>query len=93
MRSRCPLRERPRRRVIFGVDEGLVEEHQAVRLLAHARLTLGVPDAALIPHVGACALRRHQVLMAWTGRAPGRSMGARDCPAATEPCHDTADHS
>jgi hypothetical protein len=33
------------------------------------------------------------VLMAWTGRAPGRSMGARDCPAATEPCHDTADHS
>jgi hypothetical protein len=67
MRSRCPLRERPRRRVIqarhLGVDEGLVEEHQAVRLLAHARLAVGVPDPALIPHVGACALRRHQLFL------------------------------
>jgi hypothetical protein len=32
-----------------------------VRLLAHVRLTLSVPDLALIAHVGACALRRHQV--------------------------------
>jgi hypothetical protein len=61
MRSRWPLRERPRRRVIFGVDVSLVQEHQAVRLLAHAGLTLGMPDPALIPHVGACALRRHQL--------------------------------
>ena len=60
MRRRCPLRERPRRRVIFGVDVGLVQEHQPVRLLAHAGLTLSVPDPALIPHVDACALRRRQ---------------------------------
>jgi hypothetical protein len=64
MRSRWPLRDRPRRRVIqaghLGVDGGLIEKDQAVRLLAHARLTLGVPDPALIPHVGTCALRRHQ---------------------------------
>jgi len=45
----------------LGVDVGLVQKHQAVRLLAHARLTLGMPDPALIPHLGACALRRHQV--------------------------------
>jgi hypothetical protein len=61
MRSRWPLRERPRRRVIFGVDVRLVQEHQPVRLLAHARLTLVAPDPALIPHGGACALRRHQL--------------------------------
>jgi hypothetical protein len=40
------------------LDVGLIEKHQAVRLLAHARLALVAPDAALIPHVGACALRR-----------------------------------
>lgn len=59
MRNRWPRRERPRRRVIFGVDVGLVQEHQPVRLLTHAGLTLCPPDAAVIPHVGACALRRH----------------------------------
>jgi len=32
---------------------GLIEKHQAVRLLTHARLALGAPDPALIPHVGA----------------------------------------
>jgi hypothetical protein len=32
-----------------------------VRLLAHADLTVVSPSAAFIPHVGACALRRHQV--------------------------------
>jgi hypothetical protein len=45
----------------LGVDVRLIEKHQPMRLLAHARLTLGVPDPALIPHVGACALRRHQL--------------------------------
>jgi hypothetical protein len=30
-----------------------------VRLLAHAGLALCPPDAALIAHVGACALRGH----------------------------------
>jgi len=44
----------------LGVDVGLIEKDQAVRLLAHAGLTLGLPDLALIPHVGACALCRHQ---------------------------------
>src|SRR3712207_3714143 len=44
----------------LGVDVGLIEKDQAVRLLAHARLTLGMPDPALIPHVGACALRRNE---------------------------------
>jgi hypothetical protein len=38
-----------------------IQEHQPVRLLAHAGLTLCPPDAAFIPHVGACALRRHQL--------------------------------
>ena len=45
----------------LGVDVGLIEKDQPVRLLAHARLAMGVPDPALIPHIGACALRRHQV--------------------------------
>ncbi len=66
MRSRWPLRERPRRRVIaqarhLGVDGRLVQEHQPVRLLAHARLAVACPDPALIAHIGACALRRHQL--------------------------------
>jgi hypothetical protein len=45
----------------LGVDVCLIEKDQAVRLLAHARLTVVPPDPTLIPHVGACALRRHQV--------------------------------
>src|ERR671920_795797 len=32
-----------------------------MRLLAHARLALVSPDTTLIPNVGACALRRHQL--------------------------------
>ncbi len=44
----------------LGVDVRLIEKDQAVRLLAHAGLTVVSPDAALIPHVGACAFRRHQ---------------------------------
>ncbi len=43
----------------LGVDVGFVEKDQAMRLLAHARLTVVAPDPTLIPHVGACALRRH----------------------------------
>jgi hypothetical protein len=43
----------------LGVDVSLVHKHQAVRLLAHADLTLICPDTALIPNVGACALRGH----------------------------------
>jgi hypothetical protein len=45
----------------LGVDIGLIEKHQAVRLLAHVGLTLLRPDPALIPHVDACAFRRHQL--------------------------------
>lgn len=45
----------------LGVDEGLVQEHQPVRLLAHAGLTLLCPDPTLLTHVGACAFRRHQL--------------------------------
>ena len=45
----------------LGVDVGLIQKHQPVWLLAHARLALGVPDPALLTHVGACALRCHQV--------------------------------
>ena len=45
----------------LGGGARLIEKDQAVRLLAHARLAMGVPDPALIPHIGACALRRHQV--------------------------------
>ncbi len=44
----------------LGRGTGLIEKDEPVRLLAHARLTLGMPDPALIPHVSACALRRHQ---------------------------------
>jgi hypothetical protein len=58
MRSRWPSRA-PAQAGHLGVDVRLIEKDQAVRLLAHARLALGVPDAALIPHVGARALR-HQ---------------------------------
>ena len=45
----------------LGVDEGLIEKHQPMRLRAHARLALVSPDTTLIPKVGACALRRHQL--------------------------------
>jgi len=45
----------------LGVDVGLIEKHQPVRLLAHAGLTLNSPDPALIPNVDACALRGHLV--------------------------------
>ena len=44
----------------LGVDVSLVEEHQPMRLLAHAGLALGRPDPTLLTNVGACALRRHQ---------------------------------
>jgi hypothetical protein len=37
----------------LGVDLSLIQEHQPVRLLAHARLTLIRPDPTLVPHVGA----------------------------------------
>src|SRR5215213_800463 len=43
----------------LGVDEGLVEKDQPVRLLAHAGLTLARPDTTLVTNVGACALRGH----------------------------------
>jgi hypothetical protein len=46
----------------LGVDVCLVEKHQPMRLLTHAILTLTGLDPALIPHGGACALRRQQVL-------------------------------
>ena len=60
MRSRWPLRERPRSRVISALTYLSFRNIKPVRLLAHARLTLGMPDPALIPHIGACALCRHQ---------------------------------
>ena len=44
----------------LGVDVSLVEEHQPMRLLAHARLALPCPDAARLTNIGACALRRDQ---------------------------------
>ena len=43
----------------LGVDVSLIDEHQPVRVLAHARLTLTSPDAALVTNVGACAFRCH----------------------------------
>ena len=46
----------------LGVDVSLVKEDQAVWLLAHARLTLPCPEATLVTHIGACALRGHQLL-------------------------------
>ncbi len=45
----------------LGVDVSLVQKHQPMRLLTHAGLTLSSPDAALLPNVGACALRGHQL--------------------------------
>ena len=43
----------------LGVDGGLVQKHEPIRLLAHARLALPCPDPALVTHVGACAFRGH----------------------------------
>ena len=59
MRRRWPRRERPRRRVIIGVDVGLIEKHQPRRLLAHARLASACPDPAFLTYVGAGAFRGH----------------------------------
>ena len=45
----------------LGVYRGLVDEHQSVRFAAHRGLPLVDPDPAAFSHVGACALRRHQL--------------------------------
>src|SRR3954467_7659191 len=60
-RRRSPRRLRPRSRVIFSVDRGLVDEHQACRLKPHPGLTLLDPLPAPLTHVGAFALRGHQL--------------------------------
>ena len=61
MRNRSALAAAPAQASHLGVDVRLIQKHQSVWLLAHARLALGVPDPTLLTHVGACALRCHQV--------------------------------
>src|SRR5829696_8938008 len=70
----------------LGVDVRLIQKHQAVRLLAHARLTVACPDPALIAHVGTCALRRHQGLFYMRSRAgTGSARASREPPPPRVP--------
>ncbi len=77
--SRCPLGQRPRRRVILvEVPAGLVEKDQPVRLLAHTGLTLRAPVLAGLTEVGASLfigpqrfLSGSSVLPLWKPRRSG----------------------
>ena len=44
----------------FGVDRGLVDEDEPVRLDPHQRLAAYDPETVLLSDVNACAFRRHQ---------------------------------
>ena len=50
---RWPLRERPRRPGHLRGRAGLIEKHEPMRLLLHARLAFGAPVLACLAHVGA----------------------------------------
>ena len=73
----------------LGIDVSLIEEDQAVGLLAHAWLTLGVPDAAFLTNLGACALRRHQEFFLY--EKPSRHRKRESIAgAATTPCSSSS---
>src|SRR5919107_1929968 len=70
----------------LGVDVSLIEKDQAVRLLAHAGLTLVAPDPALIPHIGACAFGCHQTFFDRRSRiGTGGARASRGLPPPRVP--------